>query len=82
MHSMSALTAMCGPKIPLLLLQDRGDVKGEDREAGPSGRTNTLSFLDLYASLGRGMNNQRAVLLFYDLLHASPNFLSFVVKQK
>ena len=63
-------------------LQDRGDVKGDDREAGPSGRTNTLSFLDLYTSLGKGMNNQRTVLLFYDLLHASPHFLSFVVKQK
>ena len=63
-------------------MQDRGDVKGDDRKASTSGRPSTLSFLDLYSSLGRGMNNQRTVLLFYDLLHASPHFLSFVVKQK
>lgn len=43
---------------------------------------NTLSFLDLYTAIGSNMDNQRAVLLFYDLLHASPHFLRFVVSQK
>lgn len=66
-------------------LQDKDGVDGNEREAnGPSssGRSHSIPFSRLYVALGKNMTNQRSVLLFYDLLHASQNFRNYVVLHK
>ena len=58
---------------PSTVTQDADD-RGEDAEDGLDRSRATVSFSALYDALGRGLTNERSVLLLYALLYGSLPF--------